>query len=192
MGKILCHWIVSYEQVLAKAGKGFWLIIRVSTPAFANTKLADVRSKIWRFPFDDYPEDFTAIDNLNHRHQIEKDFGIFLNKNVDHKYRPITLKELSEKFQVAYSVDTRHLIKSTPGITTLLQSTVATLQQLIIILTNNTELFFFIHDNHRFKFVIDNWKFEEENVISDVSDYIQFQKDTSWDSVSYLFPADRE
>lgn len=68
------------------------------------------------FPFDEYPADTDSIHNLNKRHAIEREFGLFLKRDTEHLYRPITIKEIAEKFNVPYSRHTIDYIPDTAGV----------------------------------------------------------------------------
>jgi hypothetical protein len=142
------------------------------------------------FPFADYPDNKDTIENLNKQHAIEREFGIFLNKETETRYREITLKELAKRFDVAYCADTDYLIKQTPGISPLLKATKHKLTELLTRLKIGKELKLYIEDNFRFQAAHDDWRFHEENIIKDISNYITFQVETGWDSTSYLFSED--
>lgn len=144
------------------------------------------------FPFDEYPKDSNTLEKLNQRHQIEKRFDLFLNTDVEHNYRPIAMREVADQFHVKYSADTVYYLDFTPGITHLLQPTIDLLKKVIELLSNQKPLNLCVVDNSRFECAIGDWKYKEENLIRNASAYIQFQKDTSWDSTSYLFPANSQ
>ena len=141
------------------------------------------------FPFAEYPNNKDTIENLNKQHSIERDFGIFLNDFSEDKYRKVTLKEIADIFQVQYCADTANLVKATPGILPLLEATVQNLKELIRSLQNGQILNLYIEDYFRFQAIHENWKYNKEHVKIEAADYFSFQRDTAWDSTSYLFPA---
>jgi len=143
------------------------------------------------FPFAEYPNNKDTIENLNKQHSIERYFGIFLNDFSEDKYRKVTLKEIADRFQVQYCADTANLVKATPGISTLLEPTIQALKELIRSLQNNQILNLYIEDYSRFQEIYQSWKYNKEHVNIEPAEYFSFQRDTSWDSTSYLFPSNK-
>lgn len=136
------------------------------------------------FPFDAYPDDTQDIDNLNKRHNIERQFGLFLNYNRAHLYRPISIKAIAERFGVPYSKDTLSLIKHTAGIEYLHERSMEHLLQLLQTLIS-AQCYLYIHD-------IEGYypQFDEKNVIDSAEQGFQFINEIR-DSYGYLFSYDR-
>ena len=145
------------------------------------------------FPFDDYPESNTTIEDLNRRHELERHYELFLRDSGyrESLYRPLSLRELATRFHTEYSVDMLENIKDTPGIWPLRKRTLEKIESFILIIKKQDPLCLYVSDYYRFNHddrINDDMQTKEKNEVKDVSYYIDFQLRSNIDSCSYLFP----
>lgn len=140
------------------------------------------------FPFDEYPEDKEQIASLNKRHDIERQFGLFLNYDNEDLYRPVSIRELASIFNVKYSKDTVSEIKPTPGVACLPGKSRAIFERLVTLLVDG-ECRLYIQDAHRYPTSV---KYAQKNTILSGDDYMSFVDEMGLDYCSYLFPVDRQ
>lgn len=138
------------------------------------------------FPFDDYPEHTQSIENLNKRHNIERQYGLFLNNDTEHLYRPLSIKDIAARFDVPYSRDSINTIKQTPGIRCLGIASRQNLIKLVELLVT-TECYLFIRDINRYGLQEGNG-YSQKNIIGNSSEYLNFVNTVGLDYCSYLFP----
>ncbi|WP_338761238.1 hypothetical protein WAF17_15090 [Bernardetia sp. ABR2-2B] len=138
------------------------------------------------FPFDNYPLKNETIEETNKRIKIEKEFGLFLNPNENKLFRPTTLKEIAERFNVDYDYNVLNKIKRTPAIKTLGNLTISNLKSGIEKILKNEPLNLFVEDIYRHSIDKINPKQEIENLT--IEDYFEWQQELGFDYCTYLFP----
>lgn len=141
------------------------------------------------FPFEAYPDDVADIDNLNRRHELERQFGLFLKDDTEHLYRPASIREIAERFNVPYSIRTTDEIPQTPGVRIMPSRTEAVLSRLITTLQGAGHLYLYVEDAERYS-GIGTFPYGERNIMETAEEYFEYQLRTGFDSYSYLFPAD--
>lgn len=139
------------------------------------------------FPFDQYPEQNDTIEQTNTRIKIERAFGLFLKPDKDKLFREISLKEISDFFNISYNYKILNTIKQTPAIEILEKESKIALKSSLEKIANRQSLNFFLEDIYRFP-IDDNPK--QEYVGIDIEKYLEIQEDVNYDLCTYLFPDD--
>lgn len=140
------------------------------------------------FPFDKYPENAHSIDDLNTQHDIKRDFGLYLNKDTEHLYRPVSIKYIAGRFGVTYSRHALDEIKCTPGISPLYEKSILSYTSLLGEVWSSN-IYLYIKDYYRLAF-LNNIEIRQKSIMGDIDAYIDFVKKTQFDCCSYLFPND--
>lgn len=138
------------------------------------------------FPFDEYPLDTDSLESLNERHNIERSFNLFLNYDSEELYRPISVKELAQRFGVEYSRHTLEHIRTTPGISILYNRSLDVLSLLVKHLIK-APCYLYVEDIYRYG--IEPYKgYALKNDIPNADYYMRYVNEVGTDFCSYLFP----
>lgn len=144
------------------------------------------------FPFDTYPEDMSSMDNLNKRHEIEKQFGLF---PYDHSYRQypfraISIREIAARFNIPYSYNTYFELKSIPAVAPLHDQTKEVWRRFLGKLLRTDLLNVFITDPHQYAAeLLPNDKFSSLDLSTD---YRMVEDLFNSEFTTYMFPDDKK
>ena len=103
---------------------------------------------IENFPFDKYPLKNETLEEINERVKIEQEFNVLLK---DEKlYKPISIVDLANRFNVPFSHKTTNLIPETPGTAFLDNLSLSKLKESLKKLSENTQLNLLIYDSDEY------------------------------------------
>lgn len=144
------------------------------------------------FPFCNVITQTASIEQLNRNIEIWSAFNILYVAD-ETKYRPSSYKKLSDLFKLSYD---RNIYKEIDwqqrGIMTLLGDTEKTLYGIIEALKDSDLLNLIVEGSGRWESLNSfRWSGPELAHQITTADYLQFMKDTFYDSDSYLFPHDK-
>ncbi|MDO6598727.1 hypothetical protein [Tenacibaculum sp. 1_MG-2023] len=135
---------------------------------------------IENFPFEKYPLKNETFEDQNKRVKIEKEFNILLKK--EELYKPVSIKFLSEKFNVEYSQKTVELIPENPGVHYLENLTINKLKESLERLKEKSKLNLLIYENEEYNYRIEEVQREYENIslekYFEIQELYGFQLDT--------------
>ncbi len=137
------------------------------------------------FPFEKYPSNNITIEENNKRIKIEREFGLFLNPQKSNRYKEISLDELSQKLNLEKSIVFLKDLNDNPAIITLENQTINCLQKGLNDIVDSQNLHLYIN-NIEDIYWEENYKQENNNI--SISEYINFQSETNFDTNSFLFP----
>ena len=139
------------------------------------------------FPFEKYPSNNLTIEEINQRIKIEREFGLFLNPQKSNLYREINLDELSQKFKLEKNINILDNFKDNPAIEFLDNQTIDCIDKGLNKIINSQTLHLYISNIEEFYWE-ENYKQRNSNVL--ISEYLDFQKNSDFDSNYFLFPDD--
>ncbi len=135
---------------------------------------------IENFPFDDYPSPNETFENINKRVKIEQDFNVLLKNEA--LYKPISIKDLANKFDVPYSHETINLIQENPRICCLEKVSIEKLKDSFKKITGNSKLNLFIFESTKFDYCIADLQEEYQDITLEkyfeIQDMYDFQLNT--------------
>ncbi|MCG1036254.1 hypothetical protein [Polaribacter sargassicola] len=117
---------------------------------------------IENFPFEKYPLKNETFQDQNKRVKIEKEFNVLLKK--EELYKPVSIKFLSEKFNVEYSQKTVELIPENPGVHYLENLSINKLKESLEKLKEKSKLNLLIYENEEYNYRIEELQREYENI----------------------------
>ena len=135
------------------------------------------------FPFERYPSKNETLEDQNKRVKIEQEFNVLLKK--DELYKPVSIKYLSEKFNVEYSQKTVELIPENPGVHYLDKLSISKLKESLEQLMQNSKLNLLIFENEEYNYRINELKREYENI--SLKEYFEIQELYSFQLDTCLF-----
>ncbi|MHB0756909.1 hypothetical protein [Polaribacter sp. M15] len=138
---------------------------------------------IENFPFEDYPLKNETFEEMNKRVKIEQEFNVLLKK--EEVYKPISIKELANKFNVEFSQRTVELIPETPGVHYLENLSIEKLKISLQKLKENSRLNLLIYESEEYGLHLENLKREYENI--SLEKYFEIQEMYSFQVESLLF-----
>ncbi|WP_312557809.1 hypothetical protein [Empedobacter brevis] len=139
------------------------------------------------FPFEKYPSNNFSIKDINQRIKIEREFGLFLNPRKSKLYREISLDELSQKFELQKTINILDHFIDNPVLEFLENQTLDSIEKGLNDCINSQHLHLHINNIEEFYWE-ENYK--KENINISISEYLDFQKSSNFDSNSFLFPDD--
>lgn len=139
------------------------------------------------FPFEKYPSNNSTIEEINQRIQIERGFGLFLNPQKSNLYREINLDELSQKFKLEKNINILNDFKDNPAIEFLDNQTIDCIEKGLNKIINSQNLHLYVNNIEEFYWE-ENYKQRNSNVL--ISEYLDFQRNSDFNSNSFLFPDD--
>ncbi|AUC84836.1 hypothetical protein CW731_05800 [Polaribacter sp. ALD11] len=135
---------------------------------------------IENFPFEKYPLKNETFEDQNKRVKIEKEFNVLLKK--EELYKPVSIKFLSEKFNVEYSQKTVELIPENPGVHYLENLSINKLKESLERLKEKSKLNLLIYENEEYNYRIEEVQREYENIglekYFEIQELYGFQLDT--------------
>ena len=135
---------------------------------------------IEKFPFEKYPLKNETLEEQNKRVRIEQEFNVLLKK--EELYKPISIKYLSEKFNVEYSQKTVELIPENPGIHYLDSLSIRKLKESLKELSQNSKLNLLICENEEYDYYTSDLQKEYTNITLEkyfeIQELYSFQLDT--------------
>jgi hypothetical protein len=135
---------------------------------------------IENFPFEKYPLKNETFEDQNKRVKIEKEFNVLLKK--EELYKPVSIKFLSEKFNVEYSQKTVELIPENPGVHYLENLSINKLKESLESLKEKSKLNLLIYENEEYNYRIEEVQREYENIslekYFEIQELYSFQLDT--------------
>lgn len=137
---------------------------------------------IEKFPFKEYPLQTETFEDINKRVKIEQEFNVLLKK--EELYKPISIKDLAERFKVSYSHKTTDLIPETPGVHYLDNFSISKLKESLKRLIGNSKLNLLIFDAEYHQHHKD---LKEEYTDIDLEKYFEIQKIFSFELDTCLF-----
>jgi hypothetical protein len=126
---------------------------------------------IENFPFDKYPSGKETIEEINKRVKIEQEFNVLL-KN-EKLYKPISIKDLANRFNVPFSHKTTNLIPDTPGTLCLDELSLTKLKDSLKRLSENEKLNLLIYDSEEYNYHTD---LKKEYIDIDLGKYFEIQE----------------
>lgn len=139
------------------------------------------------FPFDEYPTNNITIEDINQRIKIESEYNIFLNPKKCNLFREINLDELSKKFKLEKTINILDRFINNPAIGILEVQTIDCIERGLNKNMNSQNLHLYINNIEDFYWEED---YKQENLNVTISEYLDFQKNSNFDSNSFLFPDD--
>lgn len=137
------------------------------------------------FPFKKYPSNHFSIKDINQRIKIEREFGLFLNPLKSKLYREVSLDELSQKFGLQKTINILDHFIDNPALEFLDDQTLDSIEKGLNDSINSQHLHLYINNIEEFYWE-ENYK--KENINISISEYLDFQKRSNFDSNSFLFP----
>ena len=132
------------------------------------------------FPFDKYPMKNETFEETNKRVKIEKEFNVLLKK--EELYKPISIKELANKFDVEYSQKTVELIPENPGIYYLNSLSTKRLKESLKKMSQDSKLNLLIYKNEEYDYYTTDLQKEYTDITLkeyfEIQELYDFQLDT--------------
>tara|TARA_R110002049_G_scaffold294421_1_gene481033 strand:- start:56 stop:736 length:681 start_codon:yes stop_codon:yes gene_type:complete len=138
---------------------------------------------IEKFPFEKYPLKNETFVDQNKRVKIEREFNVLLKK--EELYKPVSIKFLSEKFNVEYSQKTVELIPENPGVHSLENLSINKLKESLEKLKKKSKLNLLIYENDEYNYRIEELQREYENI--SLEKYFEIQELYSFQLNTCLF-----
>lgn len=159
-----------------------WNFAKHYVPDYFETKFIVhwVYGIIENFPFDKYPMKNETFAEMNKRVKIEKEFNVLLKK--EELYKPISIKELANKFNVEYSQKTVELIPENPGVYYLDNLSIRKLKESLKRISQNSNLNLLIFENEEYDYYTTDLQKEYTNITLEkyfeIQELYSFQLDT--------------
>lgn len=134
------------------------------------------------FPFEKYPLQNITLEDINKRVKIEREFNVLLK---DEKlYRPISIIDLANLFDVPYSHKTTNYIPETPGTSFMESLSLFKLKESIKRLSENTSLNLLIYNSEDFNYHTD---LKKEYINITLEKYFEIQEMFGFELETCLF-----
>ncbi|QCX38044.1 hypothetical protein FF125_06230 [Aureibaculum algae] len=149
-----------------------WNFAKHYIPEFFESKFIVhwVYGIIENFPFDDYPLQKETFEEINKRVKIEQEFNVLLNN--EKLYRPISIMDLANQFNVPFSNKTVNLIPETPGTCFLDNLTIFKLKESLKKLSEKSKLNLLIYDSEEYT---NASNLQKEYIDIDLEKYFEIQ-----------------
>jgi len=142
---------------------------------------------IENFPFEKYPLKNETLEEINKRVKIEQEFNVLLK---DEKlYKPISIIDLANRFNVPFSHKTTNLIPETPGTSFLDSLSLSKLKESLKRLSENSQLNLLIYDSEEYNYHTDLKK-EYRNI--EIEKYFELQEMFAFQLETCLFSENLE
>ena len=142
---------------------------------------------IENFPFDKYPLKNETLEEINKRVKIEQEFNVLLK---DEKlYKPISIIDLANRFNVPFSHKTTNLIPETPGTSFLDSLSLSKLKESLKRLSENSQLNLLIYDSEEYNYHTD---LKKENRNIEIEKYFELQEMFAFQLETCLFSENLE
>ncbi len=136
------------------------------------------------FPFDNYPLQNESLDDINKRVKIEQEFNVLLKDKAEKLYKPISIKDLANRFNVHFSHQTTKLIPETPGTSFLDNLSLSKLKESLKNLSRNSQLNLLIYNSEDYNYHTD---LKKEYINIDLEKYFEIQDMFCFDLETCLF-----